>query len=67
MFFTLITTGNERKDRKGLNDYQNGNHSQTPYRQFYTPEPGADLCMRVDQKNVENLDWAAGPSWAAGH
>ena len=52
---------------KDSNDYQNGNHSQTPHRQFCTPKLGADLCMRVDKKNVENLDWAAGPSWAAGH
>ena len=38
---------------------------QTHRRQFCTPKPDADLCMRVDlpldKKNVENQGCATGP------
>ena len=41
---------------------------QTHRRQFCTPKPDADLCMRVDKKNVENQGFATGPlgRWVAG-
>ena len=49
---------------------KNGKRIQTHRGSFCTSKPDADLCMRVDlpldQKTVENQDWAAGLSRAAG-